>query len=73
MATWLCDNGFKQAKNEPYLFVNAEGVRVLLWVDDVLVNRLGAARKLLIDSIVLLRRGLNAECRDSARQYLSYE
>ena len=22
LATWLCDNGFKQAKNEPCLFVN---------------------------------------------------
>ena len=33
LATCLCDNGFVQAKNEPCLFVNSAGVRVLLWVD----------------------------------------
>ena len=37
LATWLCDNGFVQATNEPCLFVNSAGVRVLLWVDDLLV------------------------------------
>ena len=25
LATWLCDNGFVQAKNEPCLFVNSAG------------------------------------------------
>ena len=25
LATWLCDNGFKQAKNDPCLFVNEAG------------------------------------------------
>ena len=38
LATWLCDNGFVQAKSEPCLFVNSAGVRALLWVDDLLVR-----------------------------------
>ena len=37
-----CDNGFKQAENEPCLFVNEAGVKVLLWVDDLLVRGLRA-------------------------------
>ena len=26
LVIWLCDNGFKQAKNEPCMFVNEAGV-----------------------------------------------
>ena len=52
LATWLCDNGFKQAKNEPCLFVNEAGVKVLLWVDDLLVRGL---------RVMHLRLGLNVE------------
>jgi hypothetical protein len=36
LATWLCDQGFRQCKNEPCLFINEQGFKVLLWVDDLL-------------------------------------
>ena len=64
----MCDNGFKQAKNEPCLFVNAEGVRVLLWVDDVLVR--GSKEASDRFHCALEKR---FECRDSDRQYLPYD
>ena len=37
IATWLCDRGFIQAKNEPCLFRNPDtGFKVVLVVDDLL-------------------------------------
>ena len=68
LATWLCDNGFKQADNEPCLFVNGAGVKVLLWVDDLLVRGLRADTDAFHDALEA-----RFECRDGARQYLSYD
>jgi hypothetical protein len=68
LASWLCGNGFTQAKNEPFLFVNADGVRVLLYVDDLIV------RGSRVDSDKF-HSALESrfECRDGARQYLTYD
>ena len=68
LATWLCDNGFVQAKNEPCLFVNAAGVKVLLWVDDLLVRGLRADTDTFHDALEA-----RFECREGARQYLDYD
>ena len=39
MSSWLCEQGFKQTRNEPCLYVNAEtGMRVVVVVDDLLVR-----------------------------------
>ena len=68
LSTWLCDNSFVQAKNEPCLFVNSAGVRVLLWVDDLLVKGLRADTDAFHDALEV-----RFECRDGARQYLAYD
>ena len=34
---WLLSEGFKQGKNDPCIFIK-EGIRVVLWVDDILVR-----------------------------------
>jgi hypothetical protein len=68
LATWLCDNGFKQAKNEPCLSVNEAGVKVLLWVGDLLVRGLRADTDAFHDALEA-----RFECGEGARQYLSYD
>jgi hypothetical protein len=68
LATWLCDSGFTQAKNEPCLFVNAESVKVLLWVDDVLVRGSKEASDRFHDALEA-----RFECGDGARQYCTYD
>ena len=68
LATFLCDSGFTQAKNEPCLFVNADGVRVLLWVDDILVR--GSKEASDVFHAALESR---FECGEGARQFCSYD
>ena len=68
LASWLCDTGFRQAKNEPCLFVNAAGVRVLLYVDDIIVRGSRAASDCLHDALES-----RFECGADARQYLTYD
>ena len=41
---WLLSEGFKQGKNDPCIFVK-EGIRVVLWVDDILVRATPAKTK----------------------------
>ena len=60
LATWLCENGFVQAKNEPCLFVNSAGVRVLLWVYDLLVRCLRADTGVFHDALEARFVDLNA-------------
>ena len=64
----MCDNDFVQAKNEPCLFVNKVGVKVLLWVDDLLVRGMRANTDAFHNALEE-----RFECRDGARQYLSYD
>ena len=68
LAAWLCDSGFTQAKNEPCLFVNAESVRVVLWVDDVLVRGSKEDSESFHNAFET-----RFECRDGARQYCTYD
>ena len=63
LSTWLCDNIFVKAEDEPCLFVNSAGVRVLLWVDDLLVRGLRADTDTFYDTLKA-----RFECMDGARQ-----
>ena len=36
VSAWLESEGYVKSKNEPCLFVNGQGFRVVIWVDDVL-------------------------------------
>ena len=59
---------FKKLRYEPCLFVNAESVKVLLWVDDVLVRGSKEASDRFHDALEA-----RFECRDGARQYGTIE
>jgi hypothetical protein len=69
MAGWLADQGFKQAKNELCLFVNAvTDMRVIVVVDDLLVRGPADQTELFHDA-----REARFECSPGSRKSLDLD
>jgi hypothetical protein len=69
MSSWLCEQGFGQARNEPCQYVNAEtGMRVVVVVDDLLVRGPADQTNLFHDALES-----RFECSAGSRKLLSPE